>query len=331
MITIALDAMGGDQAPGVAVAGALLALESNPNVRVLLVGDASQIEPMLPRDHPRSDAIELLHCAETIEMHEEPMLAFRSKPDASVTRAAEVVRDGRAHGMVGAGNTGATMAAALFRFGRMAGVARPAIGVPIPVPGSHPQVLVDGGASVDCQPEWLVQFAQLGVAYARVRYGIASPRCALLSNGEEPGKGDKLRKETFALLEAQVPEFVGNVEGRDFMRDHVDVIVSDGFTGNIALKTIEGVTRKVAGMVLELFAEPQFAAQSDALTEALLRRARDLDPNVTGGALLLGVDGICVIAHGSANPEGIANAISVAAQAHAANMVEILKAAVHAG
>lgn len=212
----------------------------------------------------------------------------------------------------------------------MNGVARPGIAIPIPVPGSHPQVLVDGGASVDCQPEWLVQFAQLGVAYARLRFGLDQPRCALLSNGEEPRKGDSLRKRSHELLSETVPEFIGNVEGRDFMRSHVDVIVSDGFTGNVALKTIEGVTRKVAGMVLELFAQPQFAEVSEALTEALLDQARVLDPNVTGGALLVGIKGICVISHGSASAEGIANAIAVASQAVRLDVIQHLEAAIHA-
>lgn len=329
MITIALDAMGGDLAPDVTVAGALLAVADDPELEVALFGDGPELERRLAgRSHER---IRVVPTTEVIGMADEPMAALRARPDASMTRAAEAVRDGQADGMVGAGNTGATMAAALFRMRRMEGVARPGIAVPIPVPGSHPQVLVDGGASVDCQPEWLVQFAKLGVAYARLRYGIDHPKCALLSNGEEASKGDALRKRAHELLVAEVPEFVGNVEGRDFMRPHVDVIVSDGFTGNIALKTIEGVTRKVAGMVLEMFAEPQFADVNDALTAALLDRARSLDPNVTGGALLVGVRGICVISHGSASAEGIASAIAVAAQAVRLNVIPALAEVVHAG
>lgn len=328
MITIALDAMGGDQAPEVTVAGALLALDADAELEILLFGDAAAIGALLG---PGTSArLKVVATTEVIAMGDEPMAAVRSRPDASLTRAAEAVRDGLAHGMVGAGNTGATMAAALFRLGRMNGVARPGIAIPIPVPGSHPQVLVDGGASVDCQPEWLVQFAQLGVAYARLRFGLDQPRCALLSNGEEPRKGDSLRKRSHELLSETVPEFIGNVEGRDFMRSHVDVIVSDGFTGNVALKTIEGVTRKVAGMVLELFAQPQFAEVSEALTEALLDQARVLDPNVTGGALLVGIKGICVISHGSASAEGIANAIAVASQAVRLDVIQHLEAAIHA-
>ncbi len=327
MITVALDAMGGDTAPNTTIAGALLAIATHPDLAVQLFGDPSQLDG-LPQELP--DRLTIVPTSEVIEMDDEPMAALRSKPDASITRAAEAVRDGTADAMVGAGNTGATMAAALFRLGRISGVSRPGIAVPIPVPGGRPQLLVDGGASVDCQPEWLLQFAQMGVAYCRLRYGVEEPSCGLLSNGEEAGKGDKLRKEAFALLQEHVPSFIGNVEGRLFMRPDVDVIVTDGFTGNVALKTIEGVTRKVAGMVFELFEQPQFADIRPALTEGLLTAAASLDPNATGGALLVGVRGVCVISHGSANAEGIANAIGVAYHAVAHGSIAALEAAVNA-
>ena len=226
--------------------GALDAVEEL-GVRVLLVGDEAAIRAELPAGTlPAGSKIRAT--TQVIDMHDEPGTAVRKKKDASVVRCAEAVRDGDAHAMVGAGNTGATMAAALLRFGRIKGAARPAIGVPIPVPFAQPHLLVDGGATVDCTPEWFVQFAHMGRAYARLRLGVDEPTVGLLSNGEEPGKGDELRKQTFALLDG-LPWFVGNVEGRDLMSGKPDVIVTDGFTGNVALKTIEGALKAAAGLV----------------------------------------------------------------------------------
>jgi glycerol-3-phosphate acyltransferase PlsX len=180
--------------------------------------------------------------------------------DSSLVRAAEAVRDGRACAMVSAGNTGATMASALLKMGRIRGVARPAIATPIPCPGlPTPTVMLDAGANPDCQPQWLLQFAQMGAVFARERYGIENPRIGLLSIGEEPGKGDSLRKEAHALLAGSAwtagtgASFVGNVEGRDLMSADVDVVVTDGFTGNVALKTLEGGMRTLVGAILEAF------------------------------------------------------------------------------
>ena len=210
--------------------------------------------------------------------------------------------------MVSAGNTGAAMAAALLRMGRIKGAARPAIAVPIPVPGREPQVLVDGGANVDCSAEWLRQFAVMGTAYAKVRLGIDTPRVGLLSNGEEAGKGDDLRKQAHALL-ADLPGFIGNVEGRDFMQDTVDVIVTDGFTGNVALKTVEGAIRGTARLVFEaLNSTPEVAKAAEAVMPALLSAADTLDPDGEGGCVLLGIGGVCIISHGSSNARAIHSA-----------------------
>src|SRR5437764_884899 len=224
--------MGGDLAPSEIVAGAVLAADEL-GVRVLLVGIEDAIAPLLPAGV--SD-VEVVHASEEVAMHDPPA-AVRTRKDASVVVAAELVRDGKADAMTSAGNTGAAMAAALLRMGRIKGVARPAIAVPIPVPGRGPQILVDGGATVDCTAEWLRQFAVMGREYARIHLGVDEPRVGLLSNGEESGKGDELRKQVFAML-TSLPGFIGNVEGRDFMHDTVDVIVTDGFTGNVALKTV---------------------------------------------------------------------------------------------
>src|SRR5680860_503756 len=196
-----------------------------------------------------------------VAMDEDAVAAVRTKQDSSLVRAAEAVRDGRAHALVGAGNTGATMAGALLGGGRIRGVARPGTALPIPAPGSRPQILIDGGATVDCDPEWLVQFARMARAYATVRFGTAEPTVGLLSNGEEPGKGDDLRKRVSPLLEA-VPGFIGNVEGRDLMTTRPDVVVTDGFTGNIALKTLEGALRQIAGLVFGILDSTPEAKQA---------------------------------------------------------------------
>src|SRR4051812_37857821 len=323
---IAVDAMGGDKAPGEIVAGALAAVEQI-GVEVLLVGIEDAVRAELPGGAP-PPGVELLGCSQVIEMHDEPGVSVRTKKDASVVRAAEAVRDGRADAMVGAGNTGATMAAALLRFGRIRGAARPAIGVPIPVPFAQPQLLVDGGATVDCSPEWLVQFAQMGRAYARLRLGDVEPTVGLLSNGEEPGKGDDLRKRTFALLDGQ-PWFVGNVEGRELMSGHPHVIVTDGFTGNVALKTVEGALKAAANLVFTTLGAPEAKAAADVVAPLLLQGVTDyLDPDTIGGAALLGVAGVCVISHGSSSARAIVNAVRLAVDCVEGGFVGRMQAAV---
>jgi len=230
--------------------------------------------------------------------------------------------------MVGAGNTGATMASALLRFGRIRGAARPAIGVPIPVPFAQPHLLVDGGATVDCSPEWLVQFAQMGRAYARLRLNVDEPTVGLLSNGEEAGKGDDLRKRTYALLEGE-PWFVGNVEGRDMMSGHPHVIVADGFTGNVALKTVEGTMKAAADLVFTTLGAPEVKEAAAVLAPLLLQAVTDyLDPDTIGGAALLGVDGVCVISHGSSSARAIVNAVALAIDCVRGSFVERMQEAI---
>ena len=327
---IAIDAMGGDRAPAEIVAGALAAVEAC-DVDVLLVGPADILRTHLP-DARVPARVALLDASEVIGMDEEPAAAVRTKKDSSIVRAAEAVRDGRADAMVGAGNTGATMAAALLRFGRIKGVHRPAIALPIPVFGEDRiQLLVDGGATVDPDPEWLVEWAELARAYARVRLGVAEPTIALLSNGEEPGKGDALRKRAAGLV-ADVKGFVGNVEGRDLMRRSADVVVTDGFTGNVALKTMEGAVMGLAGLVFGVVDEPgaQWADAAEALKLRLLEAASSLLPDNTGGAMLLGVEGVCVISHGSSSATAIVNAVRVARDCVRADVVVKLRESVGA-
>lgn len=328
-LTVAIDAVGGDYAPDEIVAGALQAV-GELGVRVLLVGPEETVRPLLPGGEP-PPGVELRHAGEVIAMHDDPAASVRTRKDASVVRCAEAVRDGAAQAMVAAGNTGAAMASALLRMGRIRGVARPAIAVPMPVPGSRRQLLIDGGATVDCTPEWLVQFARMGREFARFRLGVDEPTVGLLSNGEEPGKGDELRKAAHALL-TDVKGFVGNVEGRELMTGHPDVVVTDGFTGNVALKSLEAAIKATAGLVFRVLESPEAAEAARVVVPLLLDAASELDPNDTGGAVLLGVDGVCVISHGSSNAHAIVNATRVAADSVRAGVVGRLKEAIaHAG
>ncbi len=315
--------MGGDHAPGEIVAGAAEAA-ATLGVDVLLVGDPDRIGD--------TRGLAVLPCREVIAMDEDGAKAVRTKKDSSLVRAAEAVRDGRASAMVSAGNTGATMASALLRMHRLPGVARPAIATPIPVPGSTPTVLIDSGANAECTPQWLVQFAQMGAVLSTERWGITRPRVGLLSIGEEPTKGNALVKEAHALLEAGALRgagtFIGNVEGRDLMTDRADVVVADGFTGNVALKTLEGGIRFVVNRVLEAMVSTEEAKEAaKVLLPALAPLAEELDPDTHGGAVLLGVGGVCIISHGSSSARAIVNAVRVGRDAVDADLVGKLRAA----
>ncbi len=316
---IAIDAMGGDRAPDAIVAGALAAVDAC-DVDILLVGKPDEIAAHLPGGIAPT-RVNIVPASEVVAMHEDPANAIRTRKDSSLVRCAEAVREGRAHAMVGAGNTGATMAAALLRCGRINGVHRPAIAIPLPIVGTdRKQLLVDAGATVDPEPEWLVEWAVLAREYARVRLGVDEPTVALLSNGEEAGKGDALRKTAFELL-STVKGFLGNVEGRDLLKESADVIVTDGFTGNIALKTVEGALLAFAGLVFGVI-------DDDALKLKLLDAAAPLIPDNTGGGMLLGINGVCVISHGSSSAEAIINAVRVARDCVDANVVQRLGDAV---
>jgi glycerol-3-phosphate acyltransferase PlsX len=327
---IAIDAMGGDRAPGEIVAGALAAVDAC-DVDVLLVGQPDAIAPHLP-DGRSPARVEILAASEVVEMHEDPANAIRSRKDSSLVRCADAVKDGKADAMVGAGNTGATMAAALLKWGRIKGVHRPAIAIPMPVIGdknNRIQLLVDAGATVDPDAEWLVEWAVLAQEYARVRLGIDAPTIGLLSNGEEAGKGDALRKRASELF-TDVKGFVGNVEGRDLMAPSADVIVTDGFTGNVVLKTLEGSLMGLAGMVFGVVDEPNtpWAEAADALKLRLLEAAAPLIPDNTGGGMLLGIKGVCVISHGSSSAAAIVNAVRVARECVEADVVGRLTSAI---
>jgi phosphate acyltransferase len=325
-LPIALDAMGGDNAPGAIVEGARRAV-AELGVAVTLVGRPDDLASL------RGD-LDVFPASEVIAMDADPASSVRTMKDSSLVRSAELVRDGKASAMVSAGNTGATMASALLRMGRIKGVARPAIATPIPVFGSTPTILLDAGANAECQPAWLVQFAQMGAVYARERWGVAEPRVGLLSIGEEPTKGTPLVKETHELL--AVPDalatagarFVGNVEGRDLMTPGVDVVVTDGFTGNVALKTLEGGMKAIVTAVVGALSATEGA---DKALDGLLPLYSQVDPDQHGGAMLLGVNGVCIISHGSSSATAVVNAVRVARDLVDAGLVDRLRAVVGNG
>lgn len=313
--------MGGDKAPAEIVAGARQAREQL-GIPVLLVG---------PDDGSLGDVgdLEILPASEVISMDEDAGRGVRTKKDATLVRAAEAVRDGLASAMVSAGNTGAAMASALLRMGRLPGVARPAIATPLPVLGGSPTILIDAGANAECRPEWLVQFAQMAAAYASARYDVADPSVALLSIGEEATKGNDLVKEAHALFAAGAGvRFTGNVEGRDLLSGSADVVVTDGFTGNVALKSLEGALKSFMGILATAFGStPETKAAGDVLLPALLPYAQIVDPEETGGAMLLGVEGVCIISHGSSSARAILNAVRVAHEMAEKDLVGHVRAA----
>ena len=325
MLPIAVDAMGGDFAPAAIVDGAKRANQEF-GIPVVLVGR--------PDDIGDTGGLSVIEASEVIAMDAEPGSSVRKMKDSSLVRAAEAVREGAASAMVSAGNTGATMASALLRMGRIKGINRPAIATPIPVPGGTPTTLLDAGANAECRPEWLVEFAQMGAVYARDRFSIVRPKVGLLSIGEEAGKGSPFVKECFDHLSDPVwaanagCEWIGNVEGRDVMTDEVDVVVTDGFTGNVTLKTLEGAMRALIGRLLvAIDTDDETRAAGTALGPALDQMVSELHPDSVGGALLLGVKGICVISHGSSSPAAIVNAIRVAHEMVEVGMVDHLTSA----
>ena len=320
-LPVAVDAMGGDKSPGEIVEGARRAAAEN-GIPVVLVGPPDQVGDTF--------GLPLVACTEVIAMDEDPAGGVRRKKDSSLVRAAELVRDGKASAMVSAGNTGATMAAALLRMGRLPGVVRPCIATPLPRLGRTPAVLVDAGANAECTPAMLVQFAQMGAAYVAARFGTASPSVGLLSIGEEPTKGTPLVKETHALLAQESAfEFVGNLEGRDLLPSPADVIVTDGFTGNVALKALEGSLRFLFDAMLGVFStNDETKAAADVLLPYLLPLAAQFEPENTGGAMLLGTDGVCVISHGSSNAVAMVNAVRVAYECATRGLADHVAAAV---
>lgn len=310
---VALDGMGGDDAPAAPVAGALEAAAEG--VRVLLVGDEATLAAELERQGGAGRAgVEVRHAPDVVTSQEEGARAVRAKPDSSVATACRLVGAGEAGAAVSAGNTGATLAAATLHMRRIPGVIRPAIAVTLPAAGGRPVVMLDAGASTEARPEHFPQLALMGRLFARDVLGIAEPRVGLLSIGEEEVKGSEAVLAAHALLR-DTPGFAGNVEGRDILARAVDVVVTDGFTGNVVLKTMEGTAGFLLGEVREAVGSTLPGRVGGLLVRPALRRMRErIDPESYGGAVLLGVRGLAVIGHGNSTGRGIANAVRLAAR-----------------
>ncbi|HEX4069366.1 MAG TPA: phosphate acyltransferase PlsX [Candidatus Babeliales bacterium] len=306
---IAVDVMGGDYAPQEAVQGALAAAQKG--VPLMLFGNQDKVMPLLAQYYPRwrSLPIELVHCSDVIDMDEDPIRGMLRKKDSSIVRGLQAVHAGKAHAFVSAGNSGAVMAAATVTVGRVPGVLRPAIGSFLPTTyGSL--FCLDLGANPDCKPEYLVQFAYMGYAYVRLTKEIAQPRVALLSNGHESYKGSALVRKAFELITQTGLEFVGNIESRDIFSGRADVIVTDGFTGNVLLKSIQGTARAVMDWMKDAAKRSIFLRILLACAYPVLRCVKNkIDYAKTGGALLLGVNKPVVIAHGSSKGQAITQAI----------------------
>lgn len=314
MTTIALDAMGGDHAPRAEVEGAIVAAREL-GVRILLVGNEAVVRQELHRHGHRGLPIEIVNATDVITMSDSPSQAFRRKKESSVHVAARLVRDGKAEALVSMGNTGAVMTVARFVLGTLAAVDRPALAAAFPNMKEKVTVILDVGANVDSKPEQIEQFAVMGEIYYRTIWGTKRPRVALLSIGEEEMKGNDLVREAAARLKQLHLNFVGNVEGRDVFRGDVDVIVCDGFIGNIALKISEGLVEHIGGMLKKaikssLKSQVGYVLSKDAF-DSFRKRT---DSSEYGGAPLLGVRGITIIGHGRSNPNAIKNAIRVASE-----------------
>ena len=293
---IAIDAMGGDYAPTEIIAGGLdWARQSGEEV--IFVGQEEIIKKELQAFDYKQEKISIVHASQVVEMDEAPAVALRRKRDSSIVIATKLVKEGQAEAVVSCGSTGAQMAAAIFILGRLEGIERPPVITSLPSITDQPTLLIDVGANVDCKPEQLLQFGQLGSVYARVIKGIENPRVGLLNNGEEESKGNKLALKSYQLLKEQSGiDFIGNVEGRDLFGDSCDVVVCDGFTGNVVIKSLEGVSEYLSRACYEELGKlPSIFAS--------------LDYSNVGGAPLMGVAGISVVCHGSSKREAVLNGI----------------------
>jgi len=313
MITIALDAMGGDHSPRAEVEGAVLAAREL-DVRILLTGQEPVLIQELQRHRVRNLPLEIVQATEVITMSDSPSHAFRQKRDSSVHVAARLVKAGKADAMVSAGNTGAVMATALFTLGTLPSVSRPALAAPFPTSRGGVAVILDVGANVDSKAANLEQFAVMGEIYYRAIFGTRRPRVGLLSIGEEELKGNDLTREAHLLLKQRSLNFIGNVEGREVFAGDVDVIVCDGFVGNVALKISEGVAQHIAAVLKKSLQSTLSSQMGYVLARNAFKEFRKkIDYTEYGGAPLLGVRGIAIIGHGHSNANAIKNAIRVAA------------------
>ena len=320
MVKIAVDMMGGDDAPGIVLDAVKKAVEDFKDLEIILFGDESQYN----LSHER---IEFRHCTEKIEMEDEPVRAIKRKKDSSMVKMAEAVKSGEADGCVSAGNTGALMSAGLFIVGRIKGVARPALVVTLPTTDGKGFVFLDVGANADAKAEHLLQYAQLGNIYAQKIRGIQNPSVSLLNIGTEAAKGNSLTKKAYDLFEKnQSFNFTGNIEAKTLMDGNFDVVVTDGYTGNMVLKNLEGTAKSIGKMLKETI----MSSFKNKLAGAVLKKdletfARKMDYSEYGGSVLLGLDGTVVKAHGSSNAKAFYSAIRQAKIAGEENIVQIMK------
>lgn len=312
---IALDAMGGDHAPGPIVTGAIQAVAAEPELTVVLVGDQAQIEPLVPADVPR-ERLPIFHCTQVVGMEEKPVEALRRKPDNSIKRSWELLAGKKVDGIVSAGNTGAMVAGGHFLKRFLKGVLRPGIAAVLPTV-TGPCVLLDVGANIHAKPEHLFQYGIMGAIYARHILQVANPRIGLMNVGEEEAKGHDLARDTHVLFNQAGPGlremFVGNVEGREIHKGAADVVVCDGFVGNVVLKYSEGVFEFLMKIVHEELLKP-LQAERERAERTFLDLTKRYDYSTFGGAPLLGIDGACIICHGSSGERAIKNALLVAAR-----------------
>ena len=322
---IAVDVMGGDHGCGVVISGAKLALEANQKISALyLVGDQAAIHKSLPAGGFRDHRVKVIHASEVVEMDDKPAAALRRKKDSSIARAAELVAEGKADALVSIGNTGGIFAAATFKVGRIEGVDRGCIATVIPRQGNE-FVLLDAGANIECKPFHLAQFAVMGSIYSREVLGRKNPRVGVLSIGKEDCKGNELTLEAFKLCKKLDLNFIGNIEGHDLFKDHVDVVVCDGFVGNIVLKTSESLAVAMFSMLKrELMHSTQRQIGAFLAKGAFHTIRRRMDPEVYGGAPLLGFNGLVFKAHASARERAIASAVRVTADAVQHHVNEII-------
>jgi glycerol-3-phosphate acyltransferase PlsX len=326
---IAVDAMGGDHGPAVVVEGALAAVREFAS-SVILVGDRDAIEHEIRRLGAQSLGVEIRHASEVVGMAESPSMALRRKRDSSLRVAAELVRDGKAAAFISAGNTGAAMAISMFVIGVLRGIDRPAIAAVLPSLRGF-AVLIDAGANITPKPWHLFQFAIMGHVYARDILRMDRPRVGLLSVGEEEGKGNDLTREAYDLLKESKLNFIGNIEGRDVYNGNCDVVVTDGFTGNVALKISESLAEMVGAMIKEELTRDLRSKMGAALSvPAFSRFKKRVDYTEMGGAPLLGIDGAAIICHGASPVKAIKNAVRVAAEWAKAGLNEHIKAALEA-
>ena len=329
---IALDAMGGDHAPHVTLLGAREALEAWPGLFLYLVGDEAVLRPALSKHGFTPELLaraEVVHASQTVTMDDKATCILKDKKDSSIRVAAQLVRDGRAHGMVSMGHTGAAMVASSLVIGKLDGVDRPALASVMPNTKGGPTVLLDVGANVDCRAEHIAQFAVMGSVYAEEVLGLERPRVGILSVGEEDGKGTDVTKEASAMLRELEIRFEGNAEGRDIWNGNFDVIACDGFVGNVVLKSSEALAEGIIGGLKDSFMESLVTKLAGLLARPALRRFKQrLDYAEYGGAPLLGVKGVSIIGHGRSDHKAVRNAVRAALRAAEHRLHECIQARV---